>query len=101
MEAFEEVKKLLTTSDIFSNIIGLYNKKILFTDAGDESFAGVLCQISETRQGDPYIPPHLALGNPVHQLIFDLRYEYIPVPLYMHEEKISRTEFKKGPSRKV
>ena len=100
VEAFEEVKKLLTTSDIFSNIIGLYNKKILFTDASDESFAGVLCQISETRQGDPYIPPHLALGNPVHQLIFDLKFEYIPVPLYMLKEKVSRTEFKRAPIEK-
>ena len=40
VEAFEEVKRLLTTSDIFSNIIGLYNKKILFTDASD----GILCR---------------------------------------------------------
>ena len=97
IKAFEEIKRLLTTSEIFVNIISVHTQKVLFTDSSDDAFSGVLCQIAENLPDQPYLPPYLGLNNPVHQQLYDLRLEYVPVPLYLHSETLSRSEFKEEP----
>ena len=97
IKAFEEIKHLLTTAEIFVNIISVHTQKVLFTDSSDEAFSGVLCQIAEAKDHQRYLPPCLGLNNPVHQKLYDLQLDYVPVPLYLHAKTLSRTEFKQAP----
>ena len=95
--AFQDIQKKLTTHEVFANIVDPNAEKILFTDSSNTTFAGVLCQINESKNSDQFVPEYLALSNKVHQIIYDRKLNYRPAPLYLHDNFISKTELKKLP----
>ena len=91
--AFEQLKKLLTTTPLYSNIVDPRAKKVLFVDSSDRgNYAAVLGQIQEINPGQIHIPEHLILDDPVDRIIFDKQLCYQSVPLYFHSTYIPRSE---------
>ena len=69
--AFEQLKKLLTTTPLYSNIADPRAKKLLFVDSSDRGiYAAVLEQMQEIHPGRIHIPEYLILDDPVDRIIF-------------------------------
>ena len=84
VEVFKEIKQKLMERPIFSNMICPKSPKILFTDASvlnNSSYSCVLAQIVENDTSESYVPPFLCLDDPVHQIIFDTKMAYQPIPI--------------------
>ncbi len=83
-EKFEELKKQLTQSCLFSKICLPGVPKILFTDAASEKYSQyscVLAQIVPAKYSKVYVPSCIYLDDPTHRIIFDLKLPVKPVPL--------------------
>ena len=92
-EAFERLKSLLTTTPVYSNIIDPKLKKLLFVDASDKgSYSAVLCQLVPPKTNTTKVPTHLILDDPVDRIIFAFNLCFYPVPLYLHDEFIPRSQ---------
>ena len=92
-EAFEKIKKLLTSYPIFSNIIDPSLKKILFVDASDKgNYSAVLCQLLNNASTEVLVPDHLLLDDPVDRIIYSFKLCYESVPLYLHDDYIPRSQ---------
>ena len=92
-EAFERLKTLLTTTPVYSNIIDPKLKKLLFVDASDKgSYSAVLCQLVPPKTNTTKVPTHLILDDPVDRIIFAFNLCFYPVPLYLHDKFIPRSQ---------
>ena len=91
-KAFDTLKHLLTSQPIYSNIIDPNLDKILFVDASAKgSYSAVLGQLVP-HTDNKNIPSHLLLDDPVDQIIFAHRLCFEPVPLYLHDTFILKSQ---------
>ena len=93
-EAFARIKKFLTHSSLFSNIIDPSADKVLFTDSAvglKSCFSAVLGQIVKPNNvdGKVHIPDGLNLADRNHRFVFDNRKAYQPLPLIAKGQTIS------------
>ena len=98
-EAFAEMKTLLTTTPLFSNIVNPKLPKILFTDASASKgacFSAVLGQVSTLTPDKLVVPPYLSLNDPVHAILYDKRLCFQPCDLYLHDTFIPKSKLKKN-----
>ena len=92
-KAFEKIKALLTETPIFSRIVSPSSRKLVFVDASEAGcYSAVLCQLEEQKPEDTHIPDSLSLADPVDRIIYDFRLIYEPVPLYLFDRHIPRSE---------
>lgn len=90
-EKFEELKKQLTQSCLFSKICLPGVPKILFTDAASEKYSQyscVLAQIVPAKYSKNFVPSYIYLDDPTHRIIFDLKLPVKPVPLKKDNQTI-------------
>ena len=89
--AFTNIKHMLVSTPLFSNIIEPSFKKLVFTDASDKGcYAGVLAQIQSTDQ--LHIPDHILLDDAVDRLILKHKLCYESVPIYLHDTFILKSK---------
>ena len=84
MEAFTQIKEMLTREPIFCHLIDEKAEKYLFVDAatGSGVLGGVLAQKLTTKENKKIVPTCLDLDDPVHRTIFDKEFNYEPATLY-------------------
>ena len=83
IEAFQNIKKALTSAPLFSNLVDSQAAKILYTDASSSHFSsigGILLQCVEPKNGIDYVEPYLFLQDPCHRLIHMHDLKCIPTP---------------------
>ena len=88
-QAFDRLKSKLTETPLFSNIIDPSKPKVLFTDASSNNkacFSAVLGQLTCPLASNPTVPDYLHLDDPTHQIIFDKKLNFEPVPLYINNQ---------------
>ena len=93
MIAFEKIKKLLTTTPLYTTLIDPAGKFYLFSDAStseNSSYSAVLCQVQQSKQ--IYVPTYFNLVDPIHNLLFKNEQEYRPIPLYLSATSIPKTK---------
>jgi hypothetical protein len=91
--AFENIKQLLTTTPLYTNLIDPNGKFYLFSDASTSegaSYSAVLAQIQKSNQ--TYIPPYFNLTDPIHNMLFINKQQYKPIPLYLDKISIPKTK---------
>ena len=89
IEAFHALKQQLTKGPLFCSIVLPTAPKICFVDSSssqDGSFAAVLCQITQPKEEQAYIPTYLNLADPTHRIILDHDMPCIPAPWYDGKE---------------
>ena len=92
-DAFEALKKMLTTEPLFTSIIDPAGQFYLFCDAASgakASFSAVLTQVIKEK-ADEY-PPFLCICDPVHNYIYKNELGYRPLPLYFGNERICKSK---------
>ena len=95
-DAFEALKKMLTSEPLFTSIIDPAGKFYLFCDAASgakASFSAVLTQVIK-KDAEAY-PPFLNICDPIHNYIHKNDLGYRPIPLYLSNEKICKSKVDK------
>ena len=84
IEAFNQIKEMLTREPIFCHLIREHAEKYLWVDAatGSGVLGAVLAQKLEGSGNTKIVPPCLDLDDPVHRIIFDKELPYEPATLY-------------------
>ena len=92
-DAFDALKKMLTTEPLFTSIIDPAGHFYLFCDAASgakASFSAVLTQVIKEK-ADEY-PPFLCICDPIHNYIYKNELGYRPLPLYFGNERICKSK---------
>ena len=84
IEAFNQIKEMLTREPIFCHLIKEHAEKYLWVDAatGSGVLGAVLAQKLDCKDTSKIVPPCLDLDDPVHRIIFDKEFAYEPATLY-------------------
>ena len=84
IEAFNQIKDMLTREPIFCHLIDEKAEKYLFVDAstGSGVLGAVLAQKLHTKDNKKIVPTCLDLDDPVHRIIFDKEFNFEPTNLY-------------------
>ena len=82
---FKKMKRFLTKSQLYANIICPNADKLLFTDSAigkQNCFSSVLCQIVKPTDSDEIYPPlGINLEDPNHGIIYDNQFNIVPLDL--------------------
>ena len=101
IDAFNDIKKKLTSAPIFASLIDGNAPKILYTDAASSvngSVGAVLGQLSAPRKKTEYQPKYLHMGDVCHRLIHKHDLPCVPVRTMRRNEEVKSYVKSVGPS---
>ena len=100
-KAFQEIKDMLISQPLFSQLIDEKAEKYLWVDAATSSgvLGAVLAQKISSQENKKFVPVHLDLEDEVHQYIYDHELKYEPAKLYtsLPIERLTPTQRKTVP----
>ena len=100
-EAFELIKKALTSAPLYACLIDAQAPKVIYSDAASSwsgSVAAILAQLPEAKNPQEYLPKYLYMADPCHRIIKELKLGCVPVR-YIKADELPKTFIKcVGPS---